>query len=51
MFIFICVQDNDDVTALMVYNGPGVNDLWQMNDIISALRKRKHNLLVESGKA
>lgn len=38
-------MDNDDVTALMVYNGPGVKDLWQMGDIISALQKRKHELL------
>lgn len=47
----VCAQDNDDVTALMVYNGPGVKDLWQMNDIISALRKRKHDLLTANGSA
>jgi hypothetical protein len=34
-------MDNDDVTVLLVWNGPGVASKWQLGEIISALRKRK----------
>ena len=34
--------NNDDVTVLMVWNGPGVPN-WQISDAISAL-KRKRNV-------
>lgn len=34
--------NNDDVTVLMVWNGPGVPN-WQITDAISAL-KRKRNI-------
>jgi hypothetical protein len=34
-------MDNDDVTVLLVWNGPGVASKWQLGEIISTLRKRK----------
>lgn len=33
--------DNDDVTVLMVWNGPGVASKWQMEEVLKAYRKRK----------
>jgi hypothetical protein len=38
-------MDNDDVTILLVWNGPGVASKWQFGDILSALRKRRNQLL------
>jgi hypothetical protein len=34
-------MDNNDVTVLLVWNGPGVASKWQFGDILSSLRKRK----------
>jgi hypothetical protein len=31
-------MDNDDVTVLLVWNGPGVPDSWQLPQIIKKLR-------------
>lgn len=41
----LAAMDNDDVTVLMVYNGPGITSKWQLGDIIAALRKRKASLI------
>ena len=41
----LAAMDNDDVTVLMVYNGPGITSKWQLGDIITALKKRKADLL------
>lgn len=35
-------MDNNDVTVLLVWNGPGVASKWQLGDIITALKKRKN---------
>jgi hypothetical protein len=39
-------MDNDDVTALMVWNGPGVA-AWTLADVISNLRKLKRHYNAE----
>jgi hypothetical protein len=45
----LAAMDNDDVTVLMVYNGPGITSKWQLGDIIMALRKRKASLISSDG--
>lgn len=42
-------MDNNDVTVLLVWNGPGVASKWQFSEIISSLRKRKERLVDELG--
>jgi hypothetical protein len=37
-------MDNPDVTVLLVLNGAGVEDTWQLSDVITSL-KRKRGLL------
>ena len=41
----LAAMDNDDVTVLMVYNGPGVVNKWQLGDVIAGLKKRKAVLI------
>lgn len=36
-------MDNDDVTALMVWNGPGVTP-WTLADVLTNLRKLKRHM-------
>jgi hypothetical protein len=38
-------MDNEDVTVLLVWNGPGVTSKWQLGDIKSALLKRKASIM------
>ena len=40
-------MDNNDVTVLLVWNGPGVASKWQFDEIISSLKKRKQKLSSE----
>jgi hypothetical protein len=41
-------MDNDDVTALMVWNGPGVN-AWTLGEVLSNLRRlKRHHSAEES---
>ena len=42
--------DNDDVTVLMVWNGPGVASKWHMDEVLEAYRKRKADEMVCSSK-
>jgi hypothetical protein len=39
-------MDNDDVTVLMIWNGPGVVNKWQIPAVIDAL-KRKRGLVAD----
>ena len=34
-------MEHEDVTVLMIWNGPGVRSKWQISDIIERIRKRK----------
>lgn len=40
--------DNEDVTVLLVWNGPGIMSKWQLTDVIPALKKRKSDLMMNS---
>jgi hypothetical protein len=40
--------DNEDVTVLLIWNGPGVAAKWQLGEVISSLKKRKAELLDNS---
>lgn len=34
-------MDNDDVTVLMIWNGAGVLNKWQLPGVISALKRKR----------
>ena len=34
-------MENDDVTVLLVWTGPGVCQKWQMNHVIKALKRER----------
>lgn len=34
-------MENDDVTVLLVWNGPGVQSKWQLKDLISGIKRKK----------
>lgn len=34
-------MEHEDVTVLMIWNGPGVRSKWQISDVIERIRKRK----------
>ena len=39
-------MEADDVTVLMIWNGPGVQDKWQLSDLLKEKRRRS-GLLIE----
>jgi hypothetical protein len=36
--------DHDDVTVLLVWNGPHINSKWRFEDILNTLRKRARDV-------
>jgi len=34
-------MENDDVTVLLVWNGPGVQSKWQLKDLITGIKRKK----------
>ena len=34
-------MENDDVTVLLVWNGPGVSQKWQLTSVLRALKRER----------
>ena len=34
-------MENDDVTVLLVWNGPGVGQKWQLQSVLRALKRQR----------
>ena len=34
-------MENDDVTVLMVWNGPGVGQKWQLQSVLRTLKRQR----------
>eukprot|EP01036_Dinobryon_divergens_P056977 gene56977-76078_t len=46
-------MDNPDVTVLLVWNGPGVRDTWQLSSVLQAMkikRKKDYTMVIEQKK-
>lgn len=41
--------DHEDVTVLLVWNGPGIKSKWRFEDVLTTLRKRAAGQMTAAG--